>query len=120
MKNITEKMLKFIDESPTCFHVVDNLKKELAGRGYAELKETEEWELKPGKFFVTRNDSSIISFRLPDKDFKGFYLIASHSDSPSFKIKENPEMEEISTYVRLNTEKYGGMLCAPWFDRPNL
>ena len=118
MKNITEKMLKFIDESPTCFHVVDNLKKELAGRGYAELKETEEWELKPGKFFVTRNDSSIISFRIPDKDFKGFYLIASHSDSPSFKIKENPEMEEISTYVRLNTEKYGGMLCAPWFDRP--
>jgi len=118
MKNITEQMLEFIDASPTCFHVVDNLKKELADRGYVELKESEEWELKPGKFFVTRNDSSVISFRIPDKKFKGFYLIASHSDSPSFKIKENPEMEEVSAYVKLNTEKYGGMLCAPWFDRP--
>ena len=118
MKNITEQMLEFIDASPTCFHVVDNLKSELVDRGYVELKETEEWKLEPGKFFVTRNDSSIISFRIPGKDFKGFYMIASHSDSPSFKVKENPEMEEVSAYVKLNTEKYGGMLCAPWFDRP--
>ena len=44
--------------------------------------------------------------------------MASHSDSPSFKIKENPEMEAEGHYVKLNVEKYGGMLCAPWFDRP--
>ena len=118
MNNITERMLKFIDESPTCFHVIDNLKKELVSKGYIELKENEEWKLDAGRYFVTRNDSSIISFRIPKRDFKGFYMIASHSDSPSFKVKENPEMEEVSAYIRLNTEKYGGMLCAPWFDRP--
>ncbi len=119
--DITDKMLKFIDESPTCFHVVANLKKELLKNGYTELDEKKEWELlagKEGKYFVTRNDSSIISFRIPQKDFKGFYMVASHSDSPSFKIKENPEMEAAGAYVKLNVEKYGGMLCAQWFDRP--
>lgn len=119
MADITNKMLDFIDASPTCFHVVDNLKKELVKNGYVELSEKEEWNLKAkGKYFVTRNDSSIISFRIPKKDFKGFYMIASHSDSPSFKIKENPEMEAAGAYVKLNVERYGGMLCAPWFDRP--
>lgn len=118
MADITNKMLDFIDASPTCFHVVDNLKKELVKNGYVELSEKEEWNLKAkGKYFVTRNDSSIISFRIPKKDFKGFYMIASHSDSPSFKIKENPEMEAAGAYVKLNVERYGGMLCAPWFDR---
>lgn len=119
-KDITARMMDFIDESPTCFHVVANLKKELLSRGYIELSEKEKWNLtdSEGKYFVTRNDSSIISFRIPKKDFKGFYMIASHSDSPSFKIKENPEMEASQAYVKLNVEKYGGMLCAQWFDRP--
>ena len=124
-KDVTDRMLKFIDESPTCFHVVDNLKKQLVKNGFTELKESELWKLSPasgskkgGKYFVTRNDSSIISFKIPKKDFKGFYMIASHSDSPSFKIKENPEMESGGAYVKLNVEKYGGMLCAEWFDRP--
>ena len=116
--DITNKMLQFIDESPTCFHVVDNLKKRLLQDGYTQLRESEEWKLSTGKYFVTRNDSSIISFRIPKKDFKGFYMMASHSDSPSFKIKENPEMEAGGAYVKLNVEKYGGMLCAEWFDRP--
>ncbi|SFB87684.1 M18 family aminopeptidase [Butyrivibrio sp. YAB3001] len=117
-EGITGRMLDFIDESPTCFHVIDNLKKRLVKEGFVELKESEKWNLSEGRYFVTRNDSSIISFKIPKKDFKGFYMIASHSDSPSFKIKENPEMETAGAYVKLNVEKYGGMLCAEWFDRP--
>ncbi len=118
--DVTGRMLDFIDQSPTCFHVVNNMKKRLLKEGFTELKEAEEWKLKAtgGKYFVTRNDSSIISFKVPGKNFKGFYMIASHSDSPSFKIKENPEMEVPGAYVKLNVEKYGGMLCAEWFDRP--
>ena len=115
----SKKLLKFIEESPTCFHAVANLAEMLKKAGFCELKETDKYKVaKGGKYFVTRNDSSIISFRIPKKDFKGFYMIASHSDSPSFKIKENPEMEASGAYVKLNVEKYGGMLCAPWFDRP--
>jgi aspartyl aminopeptidase len=116
--DITDRMLTFIDESPSCFHVVNNLKERLKKEGFKELKETESWKLSAGKYFVTRNDSSIISFKIPKKDFKGFNMIASHSDSPSFKIKENPEIAAAGAYIKLNVEKYGGMLCAEWFDRP--
>ncbi len=117
-KNITQKMLDYIDASPTAFHVVENIKKELIKRKFTELKEDEEWELTFGNYFVTRNDSAILSFKIPKKNYKGFHMIASHSDSPSFKIKENPEMDSAGAYVKLNVEKYGGMLCAEWFDRP--
>ena len=70
-----------------------------------------------GKYFVTRNDSSIIAFRVPSFNFIGFMISAAHSDSPAFKVKENPEIVE-NGYVKLNVEGYGGMLMAPWLDRP--
>ena len=73
---------------------------------------------KGGRYFVTRNDSSIVAFTIPETGFTGYRIMASHSDSPTFKIKENPEMEVDHKYVKLNVERYGGMLCAPWFDRP--
>lgn len=117
-KSVTERMLDFIDASPTCFHVVYNIEEILKREGFRELKENEEWTLEPGRYFVTRNGSSIISFVIPKKDYRGFHMIASHSDSPTFKIKENPELPTCEAYVRLNVEKYGGMLCAEWFDRP--
>ena len=114
-----EELLNFIEKSPSCFHVIENMKEELLNDGFVELKEQEKWKVEEGgKYFVTRNGSSIISFKVPCKDFKGFQIISSHSDSPSFKIKENPEMNVDNHYVKLNVEKYGGMLCAPWFDRP--
>ena len=62
--------------------------------------------------------SSVIAFKIPQNDFKSFHIVASHSDSPTFKIKENAEIEVNNKYVKLNTEKYGGMICSTWFDRP--
>ena len=118
-EKITKDMLKFIDASPTCYHVISNMETRLDAEGYTKLRESESWKLKAGgKYYVTRNGSSIISFQIPKKSFKGFLMTASHSDSPSFKIKENPEMTEGGMYVKLNVEGYGGMLDGPWFDRP--
>lgn len=114
-------MLKFIDQSPSCFHVISNIKERLDAVGFIELSERNAWKIEFGKsYYVVRNDSSLISFRLPDKqdELQGFHFIASHSDSPTFKIKENPEITVEKNYVKLNTEKYGGMLHATWFDRP--
>jgi aspartyl aminopeptidase len=116
-KDITGRMLDFIDASPTAFHVVDNISKMLLDKGFTELSEKDEWKLSAGNYFVKRGESAIISFKIPKKSFKGFHMIASHSDSPSFKIKENPEMKA-GAFIKLNVEKYGGMLCAEWFDRP--
>ena len=118
-RDITEKLLTFLENSPTSFHAVENMAARLRGEGFEELKEADCWSIEAGgRYFVTRNMSSLIAFRVPGKDFTGFQIISSHSDSPAFKIKENPEMKVEGRYVKLNVEKYGGMLCAPWFDRP--
>ena len=83
------------------------------------MRENEKWRIqRGGRYFVVRNGSALIAFTVPEQDFPGMRIMASHSDSPSFKIKENPELESENHYIRLNVEGYGGMLCAPWFDRP--
>lgn len=113
-----QRILDLIYKSPTAFHVIDNAKTILDENGFIGLKESEVWNLQAGgKYYVTRNDSAIIAFTVPRPDYKGFRIIASHSDSPCPKLKENPEIKS-QDYVRLNVEKYGGMLLAPWFDRP--
>ena len=113
------ELFDFIENSPSCFHVIDNVKAELKKEGFEELCENKKWEIKEGgKYFVTRNLSSVIAFKVPTKDFKSFHIVASHSDSPTFKIKDNPEQSVKGKYVQLNTERYGGMIYSTWFDRP--
>ena len=115
----TKELLAFIKKSPTAFHAVEEMQARLTEDGFQVLSEKEHWKLTPGgKYVVTRNHSALIAFTIPEKESWKFHIIASHSDSPSFKIKENPEIVVEKTYVKLNVEKYGGMLMAPWFDRP--
>lgn len=114
-----KELIQFIEKSPTCFQAVATMKEILEQEGYSELREKDKWNIeKGGRYFVTRNDSSLIAFTVPKEGLKGFRIMASHSDSPTFKIKDNPEMTVENKYVKLNVERYGGMLCAPWFDRP--
>lgn len=115
----SEELLGFIEKSPSGFHAVANMKEMLTVEGFREIEESEEWKLEiGGKYFVTRNDSSMVAFSVPSKKWKGWHIMASHSDSPSFKIKENPEISVAGHYVKLNVERYGGMICSAWFDRP--
>ena len=114
-----EKLMAFLDGSPSCFHAVANLARRLEEAGYTPLSEAEDWQLLPGgKYYLTRNQSALIAFRVPQSKPQGFMLSASHSDRPCFKIKENPELETAGVYLRLAVERYGGMLMAPWLDRP--
>ena len=115
---MNKKLFDFIAKSPTPYHAVKTVCDELSAKGYTELSESKKWDLEVGKgYYVTRNCSSVIAFRVPEDDFSGFMLTASHCDSPAFKIKENAELAD-KYYVRLSTEKYGGMLCSTWLDRP--
>lgn len=114
-----QDMLQFIEESPTSFHAVSNIAGRLKEYDFIELKEREHWNLKVGgKYYVTRNDSSIIAFFLPTNMVKEFRITASHSDSPQFKLKEKPEIAVEDSYIKLNTERYGGMILSTWLDRP--
>ena len=113
---LTRELFSFIEQSPCSFYAIDNLSKMLTKQGYIRLHERDAWELtEGGKYFVTRNGSSLIAFRYKSS-FAGFQIAAAHSDSPSFKIKDKGELG--GDFLRLNTEKYGGMICASWLDRP--
>lgn len=114
-----EQLFRFIEQSPTGFHAVDTIRRKLEKAGFTQLHETDEWSVSGGgKYFVIRNGSSIAAFVLPAGEIEGFHMAAAHSDSPSFKIKEKPEMTVDEKYVKLNCEKYGGMILSTWLDRP--
>lgn len=119
MNTISKNLLSFIKNSPSAFHSILSIKKILNREGFQELKEQNDFALKlNGKYYVVRNDSSIIAFKLPSNlDHFSFHIVASHSDSPSFKIKPFADFY-VDGYHKLNVEGYGGMLCSTWFDRP--
>ncbi len=116
--SVNSKLFDYLSASPTAFHSAEHTAKVLSDKGYIQLFEGEKWSLEAGRgYFVSRNGSSLISFRIPNGSPVGFMMTAAHSDSPTFKIKENPELSN-SRYTRLSVEKYGGMLCSTWLDRP--
>lgn len=118
-QEVNKELLRFLDHSPNAFYAVANMQKELEDAGFTRLYEGCPWTLSGGHgYYVTRNDSAIIAFRIPEGEYQGFQIMASHCDSPVFKIKTNAEIVVDNSYVKLNVEKYGGMLCAPWLDRP--
>ncbi len=114
----TNNLINFISKSPTSYHVCENLAKALVSAGYTELSESENAPLTAGEgYFVRRNLSSIIAFRMPKESLGGFMICASHDDSPSFVVKKNAELES-PMYIRINAEPYGGMIQGAWLDRP--
>ncbi len=115
---LIQQLIKFISRCPTCYHTVETAAGQLTAAGFAELREEDRWATAPaGRYFVRRGGSSLIAFRTPTEMPSGFRVCAVHGDSPCFKIKENGTLVS-DRYLRLNTEKYGGMLCATWLDRP--
>lgn len=119
-KQVSQELLSFLKQSPSCFHAIEQMKTMLVQAGYEELQEAKAWKLEAGGlYFTTRNTSSILAFQVgTDLEQYSFNIASSHSDSPTFKVKEDAELEVRGKYTQLNTEGYGGMLCATWFDRP--
>ncbi len=115
------ELIDFIYESPSPYHVVNNIKNTLDHNGYQELLLTDEWKLEKGKkYYTCKNSSAIFAFSLGTKELytNGIKMISAHSDSPSFKIKPQPEITVENTFLKLNTEVYGGPILMTWLDRP--
>jgi len=112
-----QALTRFLDNSPSVYHAVENVRIKLENAGYTRLSEGESWNLTAGgKYYLTRGGSAVLAFRVPQEAPQGFMMSASHSDRPTFKVKENGEMA--GNYTRLAVERYGGMLMATWLDRP--
>ena len=114
-----QKLFRFLDESPTCYHAVANAKAALTAAGAVELRESEQWKLEKGTLYVVeRGDSALVAFRVPEGPFHGFLMAAAHSDSPTFKVRETAEAASAGNTLRLSVEPYGGGVWRGWLDRP--
>ena len=114
-------LMNYLDNSYSAFHAIKNLEEKLINSGFKKLEENEKWNLAENKsYYVIRNTSSIIAFKVPaNNETLGFNIVASHSDSPSYKIKPNATMKDLrNDYAKLNTETYGGPIAYTWLDRP--
>ena len=119
MSTPVQSFIDFIRRSPSAFHAVESACAMLRGHGFTQLDEHKPFAVVPGgKYFVTRNRSSVIALTVPESGFAPFQIVSSHSDSPTFKLKPACEEAVLGQYVRLNVERYGGMIMSTWFDRP--
>ena len=119
MNYTLDGLCAFLKSSVSAFHAVKNLGDLLEGAGYAPLRESGSWKLQPGgRYYVTRNQSSLIAFSVPERGFAPAMIVAAHSDSPVFRVKQRAELDGQGKYTLLNTERYGGMIMSTWLDRP--
>lgn len=114
----TKQLLSFIENSPTAYQAVDTSARMLEKQGFIRLCTQDTWELTPGQgYYTVQNGTSIIAFCMPAGKIDSIMLAASHSDSPTFKLKAVCEADT-GEYVKLNTERYGGMILSTWLDKP--
>ena len=119
MSTAINALINFIEKSPTAFHAVASCAEILEKQGYTKLCEGDEWNLEAGKgYYITRNQSSVIAFRIPTAKPRNFLVAASHTDSPMFKVKSEASAPAFDQYARLNVEPYGGTIFSTWLDRP--
>ena len=112
-----DDLVEFLQESFTPFHAAATAESWLRAAGYTRLEEADYWNLEPGKgYYVTRNGSSVVAWRVPEHAIGGWRIVASHSDSPSWKVKN--DRVENDGCRRLSVEGYGGMIMPTWLDRP--
>lgn len=112
-----DELVEFLQESVTPFHAAATAESWLRAAGFTRLEEADYWNLEPGKgYYTTRNGSSVVAWRVPDHAIGGWRIVASHSDSPTWKIKT--DIVENDGCRRLSVEGYGGMIMSTWLDRP--
>jgi len=116
--DFNQQLIDFLNSSPTPFHATQNMAKILTKNGFNELQEPNKWDTPAGKYFVTRNDSSIVAFVIGHRSLEetGIRMVGAHTDSPCLKVKPRPERNSHG-YQQLGVEVYGGVLLNPWFDR---
>ena len=118
-EQFNRQLCDFLKHSPTPFHAVSTMSEMLVKAGFSALSETDEWALQAGgRYFVTRNGSSIIAFTVGTESIAetGIRMAGAHTDSPCLMIKPQPELLK-NKYFQLGVEVYGGALLNPWFDR---
>jgi len=114
-----EGLVKFLNEAHSAYHAIAAVKAELRDAGFVELFENQPWKLENNRYYyVTRNDSSLVAFKIPEMiRVRSLNIAVSHSDSPCLKLKPQAQLSD-DHYSRLSTQVYGGAIDHTWLDRP--
>ncbi|KAI5123402.1 hypothetical protein M0805_006108 [Coniferiporia weirii] len=113
------KFLSFVDASPTPFHAVQSAALRLEKAGFSKILEQDNWDLKAGgKYYFTRNQTSLLAFTLPQKwkHGTGISIVATHIDSPNLRIRPISKRSSAG-YLQVGVETYGGGIWHSWLDR---
>lgn len=117
--DFNQDLLRFVAASPTPFHATAEMALRLTEAGFERLHEADHWQMQVGgRYFVTRNDSSILAFVHSGEPLldAGIRMVGAHTDSPCLKIKPNADVQSVG-YSQVGVEVYGGVLLNTWFDR---
>ena len=120
-KTVAKEFCDFVNASPTPYHAVASAKRLLESAGFVQLRERDSWagKLEPGgKYFVTRNNSSIVAIALEGSWRPGspVAIVGAHTDSPCLKVKPVSK-KTADGYLQVGVETYGGGIWHTWFDR---
>lgn len=118
-QQFNRELCEFLASATTPFHAVAEMARQLEATGYERLQEDTAWQLQPGgRYYVTRNDSSIVAFGIGAESGPegGLRMVGAHTDSPCLMVKPSPE-KCVQGYYQLGVEVYGGALLNPWYDR---
>lgn len=116
---IARELVEYLNESWTSYHATETAARMLSAAGYLRLREQDEWKIAPGgKYFLTRNMSSIVAFAVGEsyEAGDGFHIIGAHTDSPCPKLKPISAVSK-SGFLQVGVQTYGGGLWHTWFDR---
>ena len=101
----------------TQFHAVNYAKELMSNSGFQELKERDDWNLRPGQgYYLSRNNSTIVGFKLSNNLPSLYKVIGCHTDSPVLKVAPRSALRERQGFSQLNVQTYGGGLWHTWFD----
>lgn len=113
-KEFNENLFQFIKKATCSFTGILEIKKQFIKNGFLELYENQDWNIEyDKKYFVIRNDASIIAFQINKSD--AFNIVCSHIDTPALAIKPKHIIYE-KEYLKINVMPYGGLLNYAWLD----
>lgn len=109
-------LARFIDDSPSPFHVVASAIELLEASGFSHAVPGTADGM-TGQRYLQR-DGSLIAWRAPEGVDAGtpFRIVGAHTDSPNLRLKPKPNADSVG-YRRLGVEVYGGVLLNSWLDR---
>ena len=112
-----EKLTNFLKNSLTSHHAAEEAEKLLQENGFSKLAETEDWEIGEGGKYYVKRGGAVVAFTIGALNTLSYKIVASHTDSPALKLKENALVKS-GFYTTLNVETYGGGLWYSFLDRP--